>query len=252
LSAGAVKIARPKLTRNYSLDSGVRAVTERKARAAAAVNLRRPVTPNTGIHLSPRRYIARATMEYEVDLFPSGGRKAVTVSTTNEIFDATQWLPDPKIPQLTAHVSAPVRKMGPPRINVSSELTTSPAMDVLQRMPDAELVQVSNFTIRHAWFGSIRFLQPVDLRGLQIDSIVHFSSRSIEVYGEDCPVTKPARGHGLNQPAEVVLAGCHPKKGKSASNYRAKLERFCQKNPMMQFIGYSEEKGEWSFAVDGF
>lgn len=189
-------------------------------------------------------------MEYEIDLFPSGGQNNVNVGTTDGIVDATRELPDPKIPQLMAHASRPVR-LGPPRIDVGSELTTTPAMDVLQRMPDAELVQVSNFTIRHAWFGSIRFLQPVDLRGLQIDKIVQFTSQSIEVYGEDCPVAKPARGQGLNQPAEVVLSGCHPKKG-SASKYRAKLERFCQKRPMMRFIGYSEGTGEWSFAVDGF
>ena len=51
--------------------------------------------------------------------------------------------------------------------------------------------------------GGIRWDEPVDVRGLQLDCVVRLSKGCIEVYLDDDE--KPDVGEGLNKPATVPI-----------------------------------------------
>ena len=54
-------------------------------------------------------------------------------------------------------------------------------------------------------FGSVRFLRPVDVRKLDICSLVRIGADDAEVYYDMEDRHKPAMGMGLNIPAVVTL-----------------------------------------------
>jgi nuclear pore complex protein Nup98-Nup96 len=60
---------------------------------------------------------------------------------------------------------------------------------------------VANFAVFRRGFGGIRWDEPVDVRGLQLDRVVRLSKGCIEVYLDDDE--KPDVGEGLNKPATV-------------------------------------------------
>ena len=64
-------------------------------------------------------------------------------------------------------------------------------------------IQVANFAVSRKGVGGIRWDEPVDVRGLQLDSLVRLSKGCIEVYLDDDQ--KPSEGEGLNKPATVPM-----------------------------------------------
>lgn len=86
---------------------------------------------------------------------------------------------------------------------------TIPTIESLRTIPESRLKEFCDFTIKKDGVGSITFLKPIDLRGLDIDAFVNFSPYSINVYPDE--EEKPEPGIGLNTKARISLEGCYPR-----------------------------------------
>jgi len=81
---------------------------------------------------------------------------------------------------------------------------------------------VRDFTVTRAGLGSIRWLDPVNLRvphlsRAEIDRVVRIEHGAVFIYSEECGVHCPAPGQGLKKRAEVTLYGCHPRPTKEGN-----------------------------------
>lgn len=124
-------------------------------------------------------------------------------------------------------------------------------MDELDAMDDEALASVSDFQVEVEGLGSVRFHEPVDLRGADLDAVFKFSRHSVDVYSDE--QTKPAPGTKLNHPCTISIEGCFPRRSDTASlaRYRAKLEattaNFGGKN-----CQYDPVTGQWAFDLEHF
>lgn len=123
--------------------------------------------------------------------------------------------------------------------------------------PDS-LAYVANVTVRKEGIGSVRWLDPVDLRNLDIDSIVVLAQGSVDVYPDDSE--KPPVGRGLNRPAVITLNGVYKmdkatgkptKDPELVEKYSRKLKSICARDSA-KFILYDGETGVWKFEVEHF
>ncbi len=120
------------------------------------------------------------------------------------------------------------------------------------------LSRVANFTVGRTGYGSVRWIDPVDIRGLDLDSIVTLARGSIDVY-PDADV-KPPVGQSLNCPAIITMSkvfkidkatGEPTKDAEVVEKYTRKLKRVCA-DQGAKFISYDGETGEWRFEVEHF
>lgn len=84
-----------------------------------------------------------------------------------------------------------------------------PPLDVLRREEAADpgyLSRVPDFAVGRRGYGVVRWTRPVDVRGVDLDAVVEFKPRAVEVYMRR-PEDKPPEGEGLNAPAQVTLEG---------------------------------------------
>jgi nuclear pore complex protein Nup98-Nup96 len=96
----------------------------------------------------------------------------------------------------------------------------------------------------------VRWLEPVDVRGLEIDRVVRIERGVIYVYHEDSGVPSPPPGEGLKKRAEVTLYECRPKKEGEAA--RAKFEdRILKQTRRMggELQEYDVKTGVWRFTL---
>ncbi|KAG5184934.1 nuclear protein 96-domain-containing protein [Tribonema minus] len=144
----------------------------------------------------------------------------------------------------------PVREEDLPKL-VSSDYTSSPSIDVLRTMSAEELSAVHDFSMTHtANQGRIKWLEPVDLRGADLDAAVAIEPKAVAVY-DHLPAgqAKPAVGQGLNRRARITLL-VHRRPGASYASYDRKLREFAEEKGV-QFVSYTPE-GEYTFIVDHF
>lgn len=156
----------------------------------------------------------------------------------------------------------------------------SPSLQALRQKSYSALKQVGNFTVTRKGFGSVRFLEPVDLTGIQDLSIipggiVQLREKEIWVYPtkddlhagldgmradyERNPAPKVKQGEALNVPAEVTLEKCWPldkatrQPLKDSNHARVKQHTAkLQKKAETHFIDYNAAAGTWKFEVDHF
>lgn len=134
------------------------------------------------------------------------------------------------------------------------EYSTSPSMDALGRMSDAQLSAVRDFTITRAGHGSISWVGETDVRGLVLRDLVAIEDKSVCVYDEDHKHDKPEEGEGLNKYAIVTLQGVFPPSGATErlrSKYRSRVERQT-KQMGATLLEYDPTRGIWKFAVRHF
>jgi nuclear pore complex protein Nup98-Nup96 len=136
---------------------------------------------------------------------------------------------------------------------------TQPPLEELQSMNRVQRQKVDNFVIGRDNVGSIAFLLPVDLSGIELDDlfkdIVHLEPRSATVY----PVTakKPPVGKGLNVPARITLEQSWPRSGrdKRITNDPKKFNRHVERLKRIEdteFVSYDKDTGVWVFTVEHF
>lgn len=120
------------------------------------------------------------------------------------------------------------------------------------------LAEVSDFSVGRRGVGSVRWLEPVDLCGVDLDACVSVTRGSVEVYldGPD----KPPPGRGLNRAAEVTLLGVHkldratgkPTTDAGAQEAFARKLRRVAAEQGARFVSYDPVTGTWRFAVEHF
>lgn len=120
------------------------------------------------------------------------------------------------------------------------------------------LRSVANFVVGRRGYGSVRFLDPVDVRRLPLDDIVRFEHGTVEVYLNESQ--KPEVGQGLNRPAVVTLhkvlkidkATGRPTSDPDAiDKFRRKLKRAAA-GQSAKFVSYDPQDGTWVFEVEHF
>lgn len=156
---------------------------------------------------------------------------------------------------------------GPQISNPSGIICTRPEYYTLPKVEDlAQYVDengsciVKGFTIGRKGYGNVYFPDEMDVSGLNIDELVHFRYREINVYPDESK--KPPVGQGLNRKAQVTLDKVYPRKTGSNAliedvsellqmNFAEKLQRITLKKGA-KFVDYRPETGSWVFKVDHF
>lgn len=93
--------------------------------------------------------------------------------------------------------------------NLKDGYQVSPHPLILARMSPEELQAVPNFQVARMDFGTIEWLEPVDLVGVRLDQDVQISAGLVEVYSspawEELKKVKPLVGTKLNKPARITM-----------------------------------------------
>ncbi len=134
-----------------------------------------------------------------------------------------------------------------------------PSLKDMESMTNSDLSRVPNFSIWHTGFGSITFLKPVDLRGVDLDAIVSIERRDIAVYDtkeaaqNNGTVDSAPIGHGLNQPAIIAMHSVFPgsKSKKDAKTYLDGLKKNAEAMGAIH-DNYDAVEGVWTFRVPHF
>ncbi|KAK9829955.1 hypothetical protein WJX72_008858 [[Myrmecia] bisecta] len=135
---------------------------------------------------------------------------------------------------------------------------TASQLAAMARDDPASLAQVANFTVMRRGVGAVRWLDPVDVRGLDINAIVRLTKGSVEVYLDE--KDKPDVGDGLNQAAEVTLykvfkmdkaTGKPTADPDAIKKFVKKLQKLAS-DQSARFLGYEAEGGIWRFEVEHF
>ncbi|CAL8465609.1 g5145 [Coccomyxa elongata] len=141
---------------------------------------------------------------------------------------------------------------GAPRLT-KDDYFTVPDMRRLKRMHDDELKAVERFVIGRKDVGEVAFIDPVDLREVDLDAIIDMDKGHILVYGLPGGAPRPAQGEGLNRPALLTFRRMHVKQksDNSIAKFRAKLMDHAAKLGGV-FVHYDADTGNWIMKVDHF
>lgn len=138
---------------------------------------------------------------------------------------------------------------------------TLPSLDELAEMMDENgACWVENFVVGRDGYGNVVFPELTNVSGLDLDEIVHFRSKEIDVYPND--ENKPPVGEALNKKAQVTLDRVWPVDKTSGipikdydrllkMEYPEKLEKAARKIGA-KFVDYRHETGSWVFEVKHF
>ena len=108
---------------------------------------------------------------------------------------------------------------------------SSPSLTVLSLLTETELSEVHSFSV---WseFGKVTFLNPVDLRGMQLHQLIKIERRVVEIYPNDCD--KPPLGEGLNVPARIEFyhfgLTCDISDTRAVERIRKRIQEWASKN----------------------
>ncbi len=132
-----------------------------------------------------------------------------------------------------------------------------PSLEALSKMGEADLAAVSNFIVDKAGVGSVAWKGAVDVRGIDLDSVVNIEPKTVDVYhAAEQSGTKPPVGTKLNRPAIITLHNIYSKNGPEASaEEKEKFERKIEKKTKQmnaKFILMDTDIGIWKFEVDHF
>lgn len=119
----------------------------------------------------------------------------------------------------------------------------SPSLDSMRAMSDRALASVENFALSHPDSGSVMWHGHTDVRGLDLDSLVRFAHREVEVVVQT--------DHPLNKPACITLENIFVPNGKDCQQFCDKVERMTTKAGN-KLVDYAPATGRWSFDVLGF
>ena len=108
---------------------------------------------------------------------------------------------------------------------------------------------MENFVVTRKNFGCVKWLEPVDVRKLEIDRVVRLSEGGL-CLPRKLWHSSPPSGEGLKKRAEVTLYECRPKKAGEAA--RAKFEERVLKQTRRMggdLLGFDVATGVWRFAL---
>jgi len=103
-------------------------------------------------------------------------------------------------------ISSPTRSglLAPEHLlpKLTKDYHTEPSMLKISRMSEDELCHVENFSIYNNE-ARVTFEGETDIRGLDLDEIVHLGYRAVEIYPENGKIKIPEAGEGLNKTALI-------------------------------------------------
>ncbi|KAJ8954478.1 hypothetical protein NQ314_007084 [Rhamnusium bicolor] len=146
-------------------------------------------------------------------------------------------------------------------VSTRPEYYTLPNLEELTQYVDENgSCIVKGFTIGRKGYGNVYFPDEMDVAGLNIDELVHFRYREINVYPDD--TKKPPVGQGLNRKAQVTLDNVYPRRSDTNTlikdvaellqmSFAEKLRKVTVKKGA-KFVDYRPETGSWVFKVDHF
>ena len=132
-----------------------------------------------------------------------------------------------------------------------------PSAEELSQMSAADLAAVPNFVIERIGYGSVAWDGAVDVRGIDLDSVVSIEKKAVEVYHqEEESGNKPPVGTKLNRPAIITLHEVYPKSGSDATEAeKIKFEKKIEKNTSAMgasLVLYDVDFGIWKLHVEHF
>ncbi|CAD7704100.1 unnamed protein product [Ostreobium quekettii] len=146
-----------------------------------------------------------------------------------------------------------------PRIRDSEYYTRPDARGLanMLRGDGCALKRVHGLTVGRSGYGEVKFLEPVDIEGIDVCDTVTISRGMVSLYETWQKPDVPAVGEGLNQPAEVRLLDIfkRDKKGAVADDdcakaaFERRLVKYCRKVGA-DFVSYDREEGVWIFRVN--
>jgi nuclear pore complex protein Nup98-Nup96 len=174
--------------------------------------------------------------------------ETTTTDTALDIYNQVVGL-FPKSPKVTAKYV--------PKLTMAGYSTT-PSLEEMETKSEAELAALSGFSISREGYGSVAWDGTVDVRDIDLDTIISISHQDVAVYdSQEVDGTKPAIGEKLNRPAVISLYNTFPKKGGKNASEDAKL-KFSKKlekataQMNADFISYDSTVGTWKFRVQHF
>ena len=138
-----------------------------------------------------------------------------------------------------------------PTLLNTSDYYTIPDISILQHQyTDAQLQRVDHFIVGRHGVGEIQFLYPVDLRAVQLDTILDIQRGMVDL---DVGISLP--GSGLNQPALLTMKKIFPKgdgrhKG-VVQAFRGVLLQAAQRMGAT-FVHWDPDQGVWILKVDSW
>lgn len=135
---------------------------------------------------------------------------------------------------------------------------TTPNRDELAQLSSSALSRMNGFCVGAQDLGKIEFLGITDVRGADLDSIIHFSRGEIVVYPDERK--KPPIGEGFNKPAIITLHGVFQvdpvtKKPLTDEISLNRMEQKIKKSTARQgaiLLRYDKTTGDWIFQVQHF
>ena len=157
-------------------------------------------------------------------------------------------------------LAVPTAKPAPLSIAVKDEsidpfiLTESAKADGYSCEFKVEDRKLRDFVVTRDGFGSVRWLQPVDvthLNGADIARVVRIERGAVYVYDEASGVSAPRSGEGLKTRAEVTLLDVRSKKDTEASRKRFEAKVVQQTRRMgAELLEYNLDTGTWRFVIE--
>ncbi|EPZ32728.1 Peptidase S59, nucleoporin domain-containing protein [Rozella allomycis CSF55] len=196
--------------------------------------------------LSPESFVTRKSLK-ELVIIPQSTPTVNRVSQLNPIALATPVKSQSKFEQ--------------EEVEEEKLYFMKPSLNQLRMKSKEELKRVENFVVGRRGYGSVEFLESVDLSETELDKIagclVVFVEKEIAVYPEE--INKPPVGQGMNVPALVKLEKCWPVKRSTREPIKDKdslvLKKHVEKLKKVEeteFVDYLVENGEWVFKVKHF
>ena len=135
-----------------------------------------------------------------------------------------------------------------------------PRAEQLMAMCNSELAAVEGFAVVRAGVGAVHWLEPVDLRGVDLSALVCIEPGEVSVYDNVPASEKPPVGQGINTPAVITLEDEWPEAGSTASRaervaHGQCLEQYANEDPSMRgtvHLSYDPDTGAWRFRVPHF
>ena len=145
---------------------------------------------------------------------------------------------------------SPSRNVVIPKLTAEG-YSMSPSIEQLEECLNATETAraVDNFSVSSEAYGRVKWLEPVDIRGLDLDKIVSFEQACLCLYPEDQGIEPPEDGQGLKKRASDAY-GILPKKSGDAAKekYREKIIKQTEK-ANAELVEYNPDTGIWRFIL---
>ncbi len=186
----------------------------------------------------------------------TSGKKKKTPRGNGESYDYYRTvIGSPQFTEEKTNEVAPQNTSAP--ILTMDGYVVTPPLSQLSQMTEAELATVSNFAVERVGVGSVAWDGAVDVRGIDLDSILSIEMKDVAVYQKQEETgTKPPEGTKLNRPAVITFHDVYPKGGpESSEEMKKKFDQKLQKHAKgmgAEFIMYDGDNGIWMFRVPHF